>query len=358
MIVLAIVGGITAAANATPAAADAIRDNEWHLSVLSVLQAQRISQGEGVIVALADTGVDAKHPDLAGAVLPGKGFGHNNTSDGRIDTDGHGTSMAGLIAGRGRPGGAGMLGIAPKTMILPIQTVRGELGNPEDLAAGVNWAVDEGAKVICIAAVTDEDATLTAAVTRAVAADVVVVASVGNVPDNQAVGYPARLPGVLAVGGTDRDQRHATVSAAGPEVVIVAPAVDIQSISAYGKYHVATGTSDAAAIVSGVVALVRAKFPGLSGPEVVRRITATAVDKGKPGRDEEFGFGVVDPLAALTATLPSAAPQVSAVPSEVGSGPAGGRGGVGGWGAWIAVVGVVAVGVVGVLRWRRWRAGS
>ncbi|GAA3282109.1 S8 family serine peptidase [Dactylosporangium vinaceum] len=342
------------------AIADTVRDRQWHLVSLGIADAHKVSQGESVIVAIPDTGVDTRHAELTTAVLSGKGLGEGNTTDGRTDTDGHGTAVAGLIAGRGLPNGGGVLGIAPKSMILPIQTTRGgdSIGSPALLAEGVDWATTHGAKVICIAAVTNEDPRLQEAVERALTADVVVVAGVGNTPEQTEVGFPAKLPGVLAVGGTGRNSEHASISATGPETLVAAPAADIVSTRPAGQYASGSGTSYATAIVSGVVALVRAKFPGLSGPEVVRRITATAVDKGKPGRDEEFGFGVVDPLAALTATLPSAAPQVSAVPSEVGSGPVGGGGGVGGWGVWIGVVGVVAVGVVGVLRWRRWRAGS
>jgi subtilisin family serine protease len=130
--------------------------------------------------------------------------------------------------------------------------------------------------------------------------------------------------------------------------------VDVVSTRPQGKYGVGAGTSDAAAIVSGVVALVRARFPALSGPEVVRRITATATDKGRPGRDDEYGFGIVDPVAALTADVRPEPPPSShaAVPS--GGAEGGKAGGTGG-----AVVGGVAVGLVvlaGLVVWRRRRA--
>ncbi|MEV8512424.1 S8 family serine peptidase [Dactylosporangium sp. NPDC051484] len=351
---LAIVLAVMAAA--CPAAADNIRDLQWHLAALSIPEAQKISQGEGVMVGLPDTGVDVKHAELTEAVLPGKGFGEGNDTDGMVDFLGHGTAMAGLIAGRGLPNGGGVLGVAPKAMILPLQTLRNDDGHGVAalLAEGINWAVDHGAKVICVAAVTGEDSQVQAAVDHALRSDVVVVAGVGNTPDATTVGFPAKLPGVLAVGGTDRNGDHASISATGPEMLVAAPAVDVVSTRPFGKYALGTGTSDATAIVAGVVALVRARFPGLSGVEVVHRITATATDKGKPGRDDEYGFGIVNPVAALTADVPSAA----ASPSTGGSPPLAGTQPVGDGGAVrvaLLVGGVVVlVGglVIAVWRWR------
>lgn len=259
-------------------------------------------------MAVVDTGVDDRSGELAGAILPGKEFGERPTGDGRADTDGHGTAMAGIIAGRGLPNRAGVLGIAPKAAVLPVQTLHSEYGgSPEDLGAGIDWAVGHGAKVICVSAGTSEYAAVRSAVDAAIHADVVVVAAVGNTPDETGVAFPARLPGVVAVGGTDREGRHAGISVSGPQVLLVAPAVDIISTSAFGNYVTSQGTSNSTAIVAGVVALVRSKFPQMSAVEVVRRLTATATDRGKPGRDDEYGYGIVNPVAALTADLPSAA---------------------------------------------------
>ncbi|MEV4137113.1 S8 family serine peptidase [Dactylosporangium sp. NPDC049742] len=332
-----------------PASADAIRDRQWHLASLGVLDAHRWSLGEGVLVAVTDTGVDDRRGELAGAVIEGREFGEGASGNGKADTDGHGTAMAGLIAGRGLANGGGVLGIAPKAIILPVQTIHSEFGgSPTNLAAGIEWAVSQGAKVICVAAVTGEYPEVRVAIERAIKADVVVVAGVGNTPKSKQVGFPAKLPGVVAVAGTDRDGNHAAISATGPEVVLAAPAVDIVSIGAFGKYVVGEGTSDSTAIVAGVVALVRAKFPGLSAAEVVRRLTATATDRGKPGRDEEFGFGIVDPVAALTASVPSVVPSVSSSGVGVPAGRAGWSGVV-----WVVVGGGVLLLCVGLLVRRR-----
>ncbi|GAA3457168.1 type VII secretion-associated serine protease mycosin [Dactylosporangium matsuzakiense] len=297
-------------ATPAPAFADQIRDDEWHLTALRIPEAQGLSQGEGIIVAVADTGVEDKRPELAGAVLPGQGFGEGNDGDGRSDRIGHGTAMAALIAGRGLPNGDGVLGVAPKSMILPLKAITNEngLGAPATIAAGVEWAIDQGARVICIAAATDEDDHLRQTIERALRSDVVVVAGAGNRPAATSVAFPARLPGVLAVGGTDSSGAHADIAATGPEVLVAAPAVKVMSVGLGDKYRLGTGTSDATAIVAGVAALVRARFPDLSAAEVVHRITATATDKGRPGRDDEYGFGIVNPVAALTAQLPSTPP--------------------------------------------------
>ncbi|GAB3945999.1 hypothetical protein GCM10027614_38690 [Micromonospora vulcania] len=94
------------------------------------------------------------------------------------------------------------------------------------------------------------------------------------------------------------------MSVTGPEIDVVAPAVDIYSTSIDGKYRRGTGTSDATAIVAGAAALIRSKYPHLPASEVAHRLTATAVDKGPPGRDDEYGYGVIDLVAALTADVP------------------------------------------------------
>jgi subtilisin family serine protease len=150
-------------------------------------------------------------------------------------------------------------------------------------------------------------------------ANVVVVAAAGNAPQDTYVRYPAAYDGVIAVAGTDRSGLHAAISVVGFPVVIAAPAVDIISTGVNGTYQIGTGTSDATAIVAGAAALVRAKYPALSAKEVYRRLTLTADDKGAPGRDIEYGFGVLNIVKALTADippLPASPPSTTAAPSE------------------------------------------
>jgi type VII secretion-associated serine protease mycosin len=280
------------------AVADSVRDAQWHLAFLELHDAQMISRGNSVAVAVVDTGVDASHPDLGSAI--GSGSDVDGPGDGRSDSDGHGTSMAGLVAARGRGLSAGALGIAPSSVVIPIKIPN---QHPLTVADAIDRAMSKGAKVICLALTTSNDLALEMAVRRAQAADVVVVAGVGNFPD-VGVQAPARYSGVVAAAGVDRDGNHAGISVTGPEAVLAAPAVDIVSTAPAGKYSKLTGTSASTAIVAGVAALVRSKFPDLDATEVIHRMTATAIDKGDPGRDKEYGFGIVNPVAALTADVP------------------------------------------------------
>jgi subtilisin family serine protease len=119
----------------------------------------------------------------------------------------------------------------------------------------------------------------------------------------------------VAVAGVDRNGNHSKVSVSGPEVVLAAPSDDISSTNAGGGYRVGTGTSDATAIVAGAVALVRSRFPQMKAPEVIRRLTATAIDKGPPGRDNDYGYGIVNLVGALTADLPTEAASTKPPPT-------------------------------------------
>jgi type VII secretion-associated serine protease mycosin len=282
------------------ASADAVRDAQWHLSYLKVSEAHRYSQGEGIVVGVVDTGVDGSHPDLAGNVLPGGDFVPNG-GDGRTDLDGHGTVMAGLIAAHGQ-GQFGALGIAPKAQILPVR-ISVDNGSPQ-VGNGIAWASEHGARVICAAFGGPDSPALQYEIRQAQAADVVVVAAVGNRPQSVEIGFPAAYEGVVAAAGVDKAGGHADVSVIGDRVVLSAPAVDIISTELYRRYSTGTGTSNATAIIAGAAALVRAKYPQLSAREVVHRLTATADDKGPPGRDPEYGYGVVNLVAALTAEVP------------------------------------------------------
>ncbi|MEV0328477.1 S8 family serine peptidase [Micromonospora echinospora] len=361
-----LVAAVAVVLPAIPAQADPIRDDQWHLRFLKVTEAHRITQGEGVGVAVPDTGVDP-HPDLRNNLLPGTNILAGGSSEGRQDPNSHGTGMAGLIAAHGRHGGNGALGIAPKAKLLPITSTSADnLSNPDDLAAGIEYAVRQGTQVISISTGGGSTSRLREAIDAALAADIVVVAAAGNHPQDFVVGYPARHPGVVAVGGVDRNGNHAAVSVTGREIDVVAPATDIYSTSMDGKYRKGTGTSNSAAIVAGAVALIRARYPELPATEVVHRLTATAIDKGPPGRDDQYGYGVIDLVAALTADVPPLAAQsptasVSAdiTPTTTAAGPGSGGDGPVGW--LLATGGLAALG--GGAAWalaarRRRRSGA
>ncbi|GAA4146726.1 hypothetical protein GCM10022251_08620 [Phytohabitans flavus] len=258
--------------------------------------------------------------------------------------------MAGLIAAHGTTSGMGALGIAPEAAILPIRS-EGPAGQADSdlLAAGIEWAIERGAAVINASSTGGPSPPLRHAIDAANAADVVVVAAAGNRPTDLGVGFPAAYDGVLAVGAVDRQGNHAEVSVTGEQLDIVAPGVDIYSTSYKGLYRKGTGTSDAAAIVAGAVALVRSKYPDLSAEEVVHRLTATATDKGPPGRDEQYGYGVLNLVAALTADVPplgSVAPTPNSTTADAAPPGEPGRSNTGGILA--ALLAAAAVGVAAV----------
>ncbi|MEU4470072.1 S8 family serine peptidase [Micromonospora sp. NPDC023888] len=312
----------TVAVPAPAAAAPQTRKQQWYLDTLRIPQAHRITTGQGVIVGLVDTGVDATHPALRGQILPGHGVGNDAPADGRTDPDrkkAHGTAMAGLIVGNGKAPG-GYLGIAPGAKIYPAA-----LGS--DLTDGamqfaVRWAVDNGAKVVNISAGGEEMSwEHYSAVKYALDHDVVVVSSAGNTLDGRVkVQAPASVTGAVAVGGTSRRGEFFTGSVQGPEMVIAAPQQDIMLANplredGYGMLADG-GTSSAAAIVSGVVALIRARYPDLDANGVINRLIRTADDRGAPGRDPQYGFGLIDPVAALTADVSPVTANPLGVPKD------------------------------------------
>ncbi|MFC5749365.1 type VII secretion-associated serine protease mycosin [Actinomadura rugatobispora] len=299
------------------------RSEQWWLRQWQAEKIWSLTQGQGVTVAVLDGGVNAHLPDLAGRVLPGGdmlGGGTNGLKD--LDTRQHGTNIAGLIAAQGQ--GTGMLGIAPRSRILSIRMNNETHGSGSDknMAAAIRSAVRQGAKVINISLAAGSDTGRVcdpereAAVTEALQRDVIVVAGAGNnIHERNVPLQPAACPGVLAVGSLDRKGRPDLYSQPQSYVAVSAPGVEIASIreeSFAPKGYIEKdlrGTSLATALVSGVVALVRSRYPQMPAREVLRRITATAEDVKPKGRDTKTGFGAVRPYEALTAQLPASAPN-------------------------------------------------
>jgi len=285
-----------------------LRDRQWYIDTLRIPDAQRVATGSGVLVAVVDSGVDALHPDLDGQVIKGVDL-VGGSVDGWTDTDGHGTHMAGLIAAKGRK----VLGIAPGVRILPVRVLIGDARKPTDqsIALGIEAAVDHGATVINLSLGSPGWPSLreTRAIQYAYDHDAVVVASSGNTDTATSVVAPANVPGVVAVTGTNSQGQFSPTSVSGPSAVIAAPSDQIANVNSRSAphstgYSLGTGTSDSAAIVSGVVALIRARYPRLDAANVINRLIRTADDAGPPGRDPQYGFGRVNVLNALTADVP------------------------------------------------------
>jgi type VII secretion-associated serine protease mycosin len=296
--------------HAAPVGADdPVRDEQWQLAYLDASDAWQHADGNGITVAVLDSGVDGNHPDLIGQVLPGVDL-VDATTDGRADPVGHGTTVAALIAGRDDDG-RGVVGLAPKAKILPVRVLNKDnrYDDATTVANGLRWAVDHGARVVNLSlGGTGSSEALAEALDYAFAKDVVVVACTGNItpPASTQVWYPAREPGVLAVAGLshdDGDEPLWTSSITGPQTVLAAPAADMLGARPGGYWRV-QGTSFAAPLVSATAALVRSLWPQMSAANVVNRLVSTARDLGAAGRDDEYGFGAVDPVGALTAKLP------------------------------------------------------
>ncbi|MGF1430753.1 type VII secretion-associated serine protease mycosin [Kitasatospora sp. LaBMicrA B282] len=273
--------------------------------------------GQGVTVAVIDTGVDNQNPQLAGRVLPGETLlpdkNNNNQPVGPATQDqvGHGTKVAGIIAAAQRSG-VGFVGLAPGAQILPIrQNDEAGDGDVVTMAKAITDAVNAGAKVINISqdvrgaaqdgSFPDSDL-LKAAVDYAEAHQVVVVASSGN-DGQQGAEYPAGYPTVLAVGASDRNNERAAFSEYGDYVSVAAPGVDILSTVPGGGQCVDNGTSFAAPYVAGVAALLRCEYPGWTAQQIRTRIEQTA-QRTERGRNQYLGWGVVDPVKAVTDTSP------------------------------------------------------
>ncbi|MER5476452.1 type VII secretion-associated serine protease mycosin [Streptomyces sp. NPDC002734] len=314
----AVLGAVLVLQPATVAHADLIRDGQWALRELRAEQAWRTTRGAGVTVAVLDTGVDADHEDLAGNVLTGKdlvGFGAGPGDDAWA---GHGTAMAGIIAGHGHGWnhGDGVMGLAPEARIMPVRVILEE-SDPQlskarrtranALAEGIRWAVDHGADVINLSLGDDSKSAhpepeQDEAVQYALAKGVVVVASAGNGGESgNRVSYPAAYPGVIAVTAVDRDGRRADFSTRRWYATVSAPGVDVVTADPDGQYYEGWGTSAAAAWVSGAAALLKSEHPELTPAQVKRLIEDTAQDSPKGGRDDSRGHGLVNPVGALQA---------------------------------------------------------
>ncbi|MFI6349911.1 type VII secretion-associated serine protease mycosin [Streptomyces sp. NPDC050560] len=320
-------GGVTGL-TAAPAAADdgqctfpakKYPGKPWSLQRVMLDELWAQSRGKGVKVAVIDTGVDTKNPQLAKAVdtKDGKNFLKKGLKDdqgyplergkenGTTDTVGHGTRVAGIIAARPVKG-TGFVGLAPDATVIPLKQNDAEgHGTSDSLATAIDWAVSHGADVINISQDTSKaiapGGPLESSVEAALAKNIVVVASAGNegLGGKNGETYPASYPGVLAVAASDRNNERASFSQAGTFVGVAAPGVDMVSTVPGGGHCSDQGTSFSAPYVAGVAALVKAKHKDWTAKEVVAQIEQTA-ERSVSGHDRLVGWGVVDPVRALT----------------------------------------------------------
>lgn len=363
-----------AAPSCGPVVADPLAEEPWALTRLRPDLAWPLSTGAGVRVAVIDSGVSAEHATLSGKVLPGRDL-VDTAGDGTCDENGHGTLIAGIIAGReATSGGFRFYGVAPGATIVPVRVLRDQQRAFGDelsglVATAIRHAVDNArAGVINLSLTTDPTPELEAAVRHAHDRGVVVVAAAGNGGDG-AVQYPAAYPDVIAVGGVDTGDKHVGSSSTGAFVDVAAPGDRISGPSPRGGGYLYTtdgGTSFAAAYVTGVAALIRAYDPALPPSGVADRIMTTA-DHPAGLRDAEVGHGVVNParaVGALTTGVPAPGTRDEGLPAA-GPGAPDPLAAVKGAAGWIAAGGALAVALLLIAvpvrrrgRARRWRAGA
>jgi type VII secretion-associated serine protease mycosin len=348
---------------------------------LGLDQTWALSTGAGITVGVVDTGVDPASPKLTGAVQLGATFrvtddarGYTSAPDGRVDCDGHGTEVAGLIAGRTSAGDDRVSGIAPGAAIYPV-AIQGDIGQaPAALIAAAIRDAAAHANVLNLSFAQSTDSpAIAAAIRYAQARDVVVVAAAANETGTAASGgaatwYPAAYPGVLAVTSIGASGQPTGNGARGDWISLAAPGEQLTTESRGGHGFVTvSGTSFATAVVSGTAALLRARFPSMPAAQVVARLERTAVPPGNGSRNDTVGYGTVNPFAALTATdVPAAGTQphpagtVPVLAAHVAGGASSSGPALAGTLALLAGALLVGLGTLSVRGGRRrgWRAGA
>jgi type VII secretion-associated serine protease mycosin len=301
------------------ASADPVRDRQYWLSDYGFTKAWTLSQGQGVKVAVIDTGIDASHPALEGAVIGGTDVSGLGSADGLTpvgQNSYHGTMVASLIAGRGNSGdeSSGVLGTAPKAQLLSVSMAFGVDGIDTDsqVAEGIIWAVDNGARVINLSLTRNSVSwpeSWDKAFLYAFQNDVVIVAAVGNRLDGtEQVSAPATVPGVIAVAGVDINANASELSStSGFTIGVTAPSEDLVAAYPGGEYRIWSGTSGAAPIVSGMVALIRSLYPELDAANVVNRVIESATKNGFENYSTIYGYGLIDAEASLKLEVTSVA---------------------------------------------------
>ncbi|MEW1695492.1 type VII secretion-associated serine protease mycosin [Streptomyces sp. NPDC091278] len=293
--------------------AHAARERQWQLDAMGAEEIWQLSTGKGVTVAVIDSGVENQGPDLTGRVLKGKDFAPDEEGDEFTDYTGHGTSMAGLIAGTGKAGGdRGAFGLAPDAKILPVRVPGAEGGKKSQTEAdrefnqvmpeAIRFAVDSGAKVLNISQGSPAGSQqLTDAVKYALDKGALVFASVGNTGEkSNRAEYPGATPGVVGVGAVDNKAARIPMSQHGPQVDLVAPGKDTVAACAGGGVCTSTGTSNATALASAAAALLWAKHPDWTNNQVLKVMLNTVAKPLKGEERSDFvGYGAIRPLRTL-----------------------------------------------------------
>jgi subtilisin family serine protease len=268
---------------------------QYELAKLHLPEAHRLAKGGGVRVAVIDSGIDAEHPDLAGAIT--ESF---NAIDTPAAAHAHGTAIAALIAAHGR-----LVGAAPDARILAVRAFDPKGGSAQGttfaILKGIDWAADHHARIINMSFAGPPDPAVRRSLQAAHKKGIVLIAAAGNAGPKSPPLYPAADPDVIAVTATDAQDKLLSVANRGRHIAVAAPGVDLLVAIPDGGYEVSSGTSYSAAEVSGIAALLLQHKPALTPDKLRQVLLETAKDLGRSGRDDVFGAGLVDSYSALSA---------------------------------------------------------
>jgi subtilisin family serine protease len=272
---------------------------------LRLSEAHALARGNNILVAVIDSGVDIRHPDFQGGIA-----GNYDALNSPEPPHAHGTGAAGAIAAR-----SAHMGVAPASQILAIRAFSQSFGFTFAIIKGIDYAVAQNARIINMSFAGAADAATMRHLATAYDKGLVLIAAAGNLGPKAPPQYPGAAPNVIAVSATDASDRIFVNSNRGSYVAISAPGVNVQLPSPDGLYQVTSGTSFAAAYVSGVAALVLERKPSLAPDEVRQALQSSAKDLGPRGRDDQFGAGRADAYQAILAVGRQAASATPSAPN-------------------------------------------
>ena len=284
----------------------------WHLQTMNLPGAWDVSRGDGITVAVVDSGVNGTHEDLFGKLVAGRNVASNNTDT--SDIAGHGTQVAGVI-GAVMDNNRGVASIAPNALIMPVRITNDTDGwaSTSTIAAGITWAADHGARIANVSYDTSASSVIRTAADYMRSRGGLVVVAAGN---NGTLLSFADSESIISVSATTSSDVRAGWSNYGSSIDVAAPGAGLWTTNNSGGYSSVSGTSFAAPATAATIALIMAANPSLSPVEVEGVLESSAVDLGDPGFDPVFGNGRVDALAAVL--LAGGLPSIDNEPPTVG----------------------------------------
>ena len=289
---------------------------QYAIAKLRLPEAHKLAHGADVRVAVIDSGIDVRHPELAGSIA--------ETFDAVGGNEGphvHGTGIAGAIVSHAR-----LMGGAPAARLLAIRAFvmasGGVQSNSFAILKGLDYAAAHGAQIVNMSFAGPKDGLVERGLAGLAAKGIVMVAAAGNAGAKSPPLHPAANPNVIAVSATDAQDHLFAASNRGSHIAVAAPGVDIFLPAPDQKYQITSGTSFSAAYVSALAALMLERNPALKPQELRAILTRTARDLGSPGRDDLFGAGEADALAAVKAVVEVTTPvAVSAESKDTNKAP-------------------------------------